>query len=478
MITKFTTFFMYSLTLFITLSAELYENPVGYEIVTITPPHGKPFHVSGVDQDSKGNIYACTRMGDIWKWNGENWLHFAEGLSEPCGILCDIDGSVLVAQRPELTRLIDSNGNNKADRFDVVCNDFNYYDNYHEFHFGPVKDSKGNYYGSLNLGKFREKGIIPNGLSSMGGYRGWIYKVDKNGQFTPFASGTRSPAGLAIDSKDRLFYTDNQGDWVATSKLDYVREGGFYGHPSSLFQKKGYSVNKVLNMTPKELDKIRHLPAVWLPHTEISNSPGNPEFDMSQGKFGPFQGQMFIGDHTNSSIIRVMLEDVQGEVQGAVVKFMQGFQSGVLRLKIDQKGRMWVGQTSRGWPTKGQKFFGMQRVDWNGKTPFEIQNIQLKKEGFLISFTETYDPSSLNLNEIEIESWWYDYQPNYGSPKIDHKTVQASNIIHLNDKKSFLLKLPLEELKVYKIDLTLLKNKLGKRMLNPKVYYTLKKKAL
>lgn len=473
---KFIPTILCSLLLWSSLQAELYNNPDGYEIVTISPPQGKPFHVSGVDQDRNGNIYACTRMGDVWKWNGETWSHFAEGLSEPCGLLCETDGSVLVAQRPELTQLIDKNGDGKADQFNVICNDFIYYDNYHEFHFGPVKDSKGNYYGSLNLGKFREKGVIPNGLSSMGGYRGWIYKVDSKGNFTPFASGTRSPAGLAIDSKDRLFYTDNQGDWVATSKLDYVREGGFYGHPSSLFQKEGYSVEKVLSMDPKELDKIRHLPAVWLPHTEISNSPGNPEFDMSEGKFGPFQGQMFIGDHTNSSIIRVMLEDVQGEVQGAVVKFMQGFQSGVLRLKLDQQGRMWVGQTSRGWPTKGQKFFGMQRVDWNGQLPFEIKSINLTKDGFKLSFTQAYDPTSIDLDDIEIESWWYDYHPNYGSPKIDLKSIQAQELKHLDDK-TLLLKMPLEKLKVYKIDLTLLKNRKGKRMVNPKVYYTLKKKC-
>lgn len=117
---KFIPTILCSLLLWSSLQAELYNNPDGYEIVTISPPQGKPFHVSGVDQDRNGNIYACTRMGDVWKWNGETWSHFAEGLSEPCGLLCETDGSVLVAQRPELTQLIDKNGDGKADQFNVI----------------------------------------------------------------------------------------------------------------------------------------------------------------------------------------------------------------------------------------------------------------------------------------------------------------------------------------------------------------------
>ena len=456
--------------------ADLYKNPKGYEITTIPTPNGKPFHVSGLDQDKHGNIFVVTRMGEVWKWNGNMWQQFAEGMQEPCGLLCDDDGSILITQKPEFTRLRDLDKDGWADRYEVVCDEFTFFDSYHEFHYGPVKDSKGNYYCSLNLNTISAGGHLQSGTSSLGGYRGWIYKVDPQGEFTPFASGVRSPAGLAMGPKDRLFYTDNQGDWVETSKLDYVREGGFYGHPASIFQKEGYDLKKMLSIKPEELSEIRHLPTVWLPHAEVSNSPGNPEFDLSEGKFGPFKGQMFIGDHTNASIMRVMLQEVNGELQGAVVKFMQGFQSGVLRIKLDQQGRMWVGQTSRGWPTKGEKIFGVQRVDWNGQMPFEILKIEHVEGGFKVELTESYNKESITVDNLGIKSWWYPYRPNYGSPKIREKNIKATNLQHSDDGKSFIVKLPIEELNVYHLDLSEIKNKNGQSMANSEIYYTLKKK--
>ena len=63
---------------------------------------------------------------------------------------------------------------------------------------------------------------------------------------------------------------------------------------------------KDLNAIPiGEYDKLRKKPAVWIPHGELANSPGEPTFDYTKGKFGPFSGQMFIGDQSRSNISSV-----------------------------------------------------------------------------------------------------------------------------------------------------------------------------
>ena len=62
-------------------------------------------------------------------------------------------------------------------------------------------------------------------------FRGWILKIAPDGKTTPFAPGFRSPNGVNFDSAGRLWVTDNQGDWLGTSKLFHVKEGNFYGHP-------------------------------------------------------------------------------------------------------------------------------------------------------------------------------------------------------------------------------------------------------
>ena len=103
--------------------------------------------------------------------------------------------------------------------------------------------------------------------------------------------------------------------------LYHAREGNFYGHPASLPARPDFSKEKVLSLTAKDFEKIRTPPAVWLIRESIANSPGSPIWDTTGGKFGPFEGQMFIGDQRQSNYFRSGVEKVNGEYQGWCVDF-------------------------------------------------------------------------------------------------------------------------------------------------------------
>ena len=62
-------------------------------------------------------------------------------------------------------------------------------------------------------------------------------------------------------------------------------------------------------------------PAVWLPYRKMGQSPTDVMLDDSGGKFGPFDGQLFVGEFTQASVNRVYLEKVGGEYQGACFPF-------------------------------------------------------------------------------------------------------------------------------------------------------------
>ena len=53
-------------------------------------------------------------------------------------------------------------------------------------------------------------------------------------------------------------------------------------------------------------------PAVQFPHGEIGQSPTAIIPDHTQGKFGPFAGQVLVGEQTHSEVQRVFLETVNG----------------------------------------------------------------------------------------------------------------------------------------------------------------------
>ena len=46
--------------------------------------------------------------------------------------------AVYCVQRGELTRLIDTDGDDRADRYETVCDSWGVSGNYHEFAFGPL----------------------------------------------------------------------------------------------------------------------------------------------------------------------------------------------------------------------------------------------------------------------------------------------------------------------------------------------------
>src|SRR5690606_5801886 len=94
----------------------------------------------------KGHVYIATDSnGDGIE---DTLTTVEEGLAAPFGILADGD-SLLVAHKPELLRLTDTNGDGRADVRQVVADGWGYTDNYHDWTTGPVRDSAGNLYLAL-----------------------------------------------------------------------------------------------------------------------------------------------------------------------------------------------------------------------------------------------------------------------------------------------------------------------------------------
>jgi hypothetical protein len=451
--------------------------PPGYTVETIAPPEGVNFGVGGIDIAADGTVYAGTRYGQVWRYKDARWSLFAEGLHEITGLSIDRkSGRVFVMQKPGLTELISEDSTGPATRFRVVTEAFGYSGNYHEYAYGPVIDSKGNFYGTLNLGHGGGTSVLGSTMSIAVEGRGTCFKVTPDGKYSTYSWGLRSPAGIGINpANDELFFTDNQGDWNASSSLHHIKENRFHGHPASLkFHPdfKGKDLNKI---TPEEYAKLRTPPAVWIPHGEIANSPGNPLFDTTGGKFGPFAGQMFIGDQSRSTVFRILLDKVGDDYQGAVVMMVDCLQSGALRLAFAPDGSMWVGETSRGWGSAGGAPFGVQRIVWDGKTvPFEIANVKLETDGFTVSFTKPIAAGVEDPGKFDLRHWGYLYQAAYGSPKVEEKQVKASSVKLSADKLSLKLTLPeLVEGRVYKITMPgELKAAAGEGITNRSLYYT------
>ena len=442
--------------------------PAGYRVETIPLPEGVAFGVGGLGFASDGKLFVCTREGQVWTLTNDEWQLFANGLHEPLGIYVDPKtNQVFVVQRPELTELIDENGDGRADRFRTVCDTWGLTNNYHEYAYGPVRDSKGNFYGTLNTtlswpgwagsDRWDVARVHDGKMGRAAKYRGWSFRVSPDGTFQPWSSGLRSPCGIGINKADELLCTDNQGDWVATSCLHVMQKGDFHGHPSSLTDHPDYAGVDLNTVPVAKYGQLRKPAAVNFPHGDLANSPGEPVVDDTGGRFGPFGGQLFVGDQTRSNVFRVVLDKVQGQYQGCAINFIDHLQSGIVRSRFAADGSLWVGQTGRGWRSRGKTTFGLERIVWDGETvPFAIHSVRLTTDGFDVRFTRPAEPKrAADAAAYRIDRWQYKHHPGYGSPKFEQATVKMRDIQLTADRMTVRIKMPLRTGTMYQFTIDL-----------------------
>jgi hypothetical protein len=391
-------------------------------------------------------------------------------------VLCDGD-SLLVAQRTEVTRLRDMNGDGAADEYLSAARGWNVSGAYHGYTYGPKRDGAGNLWVTLNLD-------LGERSDNDAAWRGWGGIVDRDGTFVPMAAGMRSPCGLGANAAGDMFCVDQQGTWIPSTPLYHLRKGVFFLNPEGIAsQNRPESPLKLSVPIPNKVpypEAIRTLPemappAVWLPYNKMGRSGTDLVVCEQAGKFGPFDGQMLVGEFTDAKVSRVFLEEVEGQYQGAAFPFISGFASGVVRLAFGPDGSLFVGMTSRGWSSLGTQSYGLQRVRWNGKTPFALQEMRAKPDGFELIFTAEVDPDTAGrVASYALKSYTYVYSSAYGSAEIDLNSVPIASATVSADRRRVRLKADgLRELYVHELDAAGVRSAGGAPLAHPNAYYTL-----
>lgn len=449
-----------------------------YRIVTLPAPADLKLEVSGIAPLPDGRVAVSIRKGEVWVIDGAlgdapKYSRFASGLHEPLG-LAYRDGAFYLAQRSEITRLRDTDGDGRADEYLTVAKGWGVTGNYHEYAYGPAFDRDGNMWITLNCNMGKK--LVPDDA-----WRGWSLKVKPDGSWEPVSGGFRSPSGLGFNAAGDLFVTDQQGNWMASGPLFHVERGVYHGHADSLAYCKlpgaTFRIDGEIPQTltiPEAAKQVPHYrpPAVWFPYRKMGMSCTGILSDTTGGKFGPFSGQLFVGDFTMSLITRVFLEKVKGRYQGACFPFRQGFQSAVFRMEWAQDGSMFVGETNRGWNSLGSRAYGFERLVWTGRTPFEVLKMEALSGGFRVTFTQPIDPAS--LRDATLSSYTYKFHSSYGSDEIDTQTLAIRSTEVAKDGLSARLVVDgLREGYVHELHLPGVRSASGDPLVHDAAYYTL-----
>jgi cytochrome c len=409
---------------------------------TLTPVHKEGEfepRVGGIDFLPDGRMVLCTwdPSGDVYLINtttGER-QKYATGLAEPLGVKV-VDGSIYVLQKQELTKLVDSNNDGVADGYLCVSQDWPVTANFHEFAFGLVYKAPF-FYANLAVainpgGRNTEPQTKPN-LNDV--QRGQVIRIHKDtGKVEPVAMGIRTPNGIGLmASTGDIYLTDNQGDWLPSSKLIKLKDGAFYGAHT--------------NPDHKWKDRPVTPPVAWLPQGEIGNSPSQP----AELMVGPWKGQIIHGDVTHGGLKRTFVETIdytnqEGEPrsvdQGCVFRFSQGFSAGLNRIAWGPDGSLYVGGigSTGNWGQAGKRRFGLEKLTFTGAPAFEPLAVRAKTNGFEVEFTEPIaTDADLEPTHYELKQWRYQPTKEYGGAKQDEQTLWVNSVTPASDRKRVFL---------------------------------------
>lgn len=454
-----------------------------YKILRFPIPEYMSLEAGGLEWMPDGKLAVSTRRGDVFLLDKPliedteqaSFSKYAGGLHEVLGLSWR-DGWLYATQRGEVTKLKDENGDGRADLFQTVSDGWGIDGDYHEYAFGSKFDKEGNLWVVL---------CLTGSFDSKNKFRGWCLRITPDGKVIPTCSGVRSPGGIGMNAAGDMFYTDNQGPWNGACSLKHLKPGKFVGHPGGNgWYKETAGELGERPEDPKsgsrmmvEAKRIPQLepPAVYFPYNKMGQSAAGIAADVSGGKFGPFKEQLFVGDQTHSTVMRVYLEKVQDHYQGACFPFRAGIGSGSLSLLFNKDGSLFVGGTNRGWGSRGTQPHSLDRIVWTGKTPFEILQMNARSDGFELTFTEKVDATAAaDPKSYKLSTYTYIYQAAYGSPEVDQTTPAITKVeVSADGLKARLFVTGLQEGHVHELQSAGVKSAAGQPLLHNMAYYTL-----
>ena len=367
------------------------EDKDSYALDTLTAPDDNPWgswlRFSAVDFFADGRAALTTWDGDVWivsgiddKLGGLRWRRYATGLQMPLGIRV-VKDKVYTVGRDQLTRLHDLNGDGEADYYENFNNDAGLTLQRHEFVMDLHTDAEGNFY-YCRSGHY---------IKSQRGENCCVMKVSPDGsKLEVFARGFRETNGMSLGPDGRMTIGDNEGNGIPQTPIYELKKDGYYGFEPT--------------MTPNGYKWIVD-PICWLPH-DFDRSAGGQNW-VTSDSWGPMKGALLHTSYGHCALYRVLLDEVEGQLQGLVVKFPLRFESGIMRSRFHPRDGQLYLCGLRGYDTNAVRDGGFYRVRYTGRPLYMPTGWKTRPGGVDITFGCDLDAEFSG----QVSRWsgqWYD----------------------------------------------------------------------
>jgi hypothetical protein len=180
---------------------------------------------------------------------------------------------------------------------------------------------------------------------------------------------------LGVGPNGEVTTGENGGTYVPACKLNWVTKGSFSGviHPGN----------------GRKFEQGYDRPLCWLPMT-IDNSGGGQVW-VDNNEWGPFDGELLHLSYGRSAVYKVMRQEVNGTMQGGVVKLPIKLSSSAMRGRFNPVDKQLYISGFRGWQTNAATASAIQRIRLSAKTVNSPTELRATTKGIYLTFTNELD---------------------------------------------------------------------------------------
>ncbi len=417
------------------------DGPFAVDVLQVpaSNPWSARVRLTGLDFADDDTMFVCSWDGDVWKVTGLakldqgnndsaiqlHWQRVASGLFQPLGLKI-VDGRVYVSCRDQICILNDLNGDGETDFYECFNRDHQVTDHFHEFAMGLQVDSDGNFYYAKSA-RHALKAVVP--------HHGTLLRVSKDGQRTDIlANGFRAANGVCLNPDGTFIVTDQEGHWNPKNRINWVREGGFYGN---MF---GYH-----DVTDSS-DSAMQPPLCWITNS-FDRSPAELLWVDSE-KWGPLNHRLLNLSYGYGKVYLVPHENVgdksSDQKQGGMIELpIPQFPTGVIRGRFRPADEQLYLCGMFAWAGSQQQDGGLYRLRATGKPIYLPVELSATTDGIELQFTSELEvDSAQDPANYAVRVWSLRRTANYGSKHYDEQDLKVTAAHLAEDRKTVSLTIP------------------------------------
>ena len=389
------------------------QDPFAVDVLTLPNKDQNPWNswmrLGGFDffAENPDRAAVCTWMGDVWLVDGVTgdleelkWRRICSGLFQPLGLKI-VDGMIHVACRDQIARLHDLNGDLEIDWIECFNNDHQVTEHFHEFAMGLQTDDLGNFYYAKSA-RHAKTALVP--------HHGTLLRVSPDGKKTDIvATGFRAANGVCLNPDGTWIVTDQEGHWNPKNRINYVKEGGFYGNMMGYHDIEDSS------------DSAMQQPLAWITNA-FDRSPAELLWVPKNGNWGELNGKLLNLSYGYGMVYVVPHEVLDGQAQGGLCSFpIDRLPTGIHRGRFHPKTKDLFAAGMFAWAGSQREDGGFYRIRKMESPAYMPIQLEVRNKKLRIRFSDQIPPNGT----FAVSTWSLKRTRNYGSKHYDSKKLEV-----------------------------------------------------